>query len=194
VCFHRDTTSRIKAAGMLMNTLNPGTEEMPEDTKWAKFWETSGILPAEVIAGRLRAEGIPAWTWQQGAGAAMGLTYGPLGRGHVMVPEEQLDQARRIMATDFSPEVDDEELWDESDPAGVDFAEDRLSKGALALIALAVSPLGVAAAFIIAKLFGGREEFDLECPDCEITVDLNEEEKTQGWFICPECGRTVLTN
>jgi len=175
-----------------MNTMNPDTEEMPQDTKWAKFWETSGILPAEVIAGRLRAEGIPAWTWQQGAGSAMGLTYGPMGRGHVMVPEDQLDQARRIMATDFSPEDDDEELWDDSDLAGMDSGDDKLSKGALALLAFAVSPLGVAAAFVVAKLFGGREDFNPECPDCEIIVDLDEEEKTQGWFICPECGRTVL--
>jgi len=177
-----------------MSILKPNHGEMPEDTKWAKFWETPGILPAEVIAGRLRAEGIPAWAWQQGAGAAMGLTFGPMGRGHVMVPEEQLDQARRVMATDFSPEVGDEEAWDELDldPADVNSGRDWLSKGAFALIALAVSPLGVAAAFVVAKLFAGREDFDLECPDCEIIVDLDEEEKTQGWFICPECGRTVL--
>ena len=176
-----------------MNTHNSTIEEIPENTKWVKFWETSGILSAKVIAGRLRAEGIPAWTWQQGAGAAMGLTFGPMGRGHVMVPEEQLDQARRIMASDYSPEVGDEELWEESDLADEDKRDDQLSKSALALLAIAVSPLGVAAAFVVAKLFGGREDFDPECPNCEIIVDLDQEEKNQGWFICPVCGRTVLT-
>jgi DNA-directed RNA polymerase subunit RPC12/RpoP len=169
-------------------------DETPEDIKWVKFWETPGSLAAEVIAGRLKAEGIPAWVWQQGAGAAMGLVYGPMGRGHVMVPEEELDHARRVMATDLTPEVSGEEALLEAD---LDSEEDDggggwLSKGVLALLAVAVSPIGVAVVFIVAKLLGGEENFDTECPDCEIIVDLDEEETKQGWFVCPECGRTVL--
>ena len=177
-----------------MSTLIPNSEEMPENIKWVKFWETPGSLPAEVIAGRLRVEGIPCWVWQQGAGAAMGLIYGPMGRGHVMVPEEQLEHARRVMVTDFTPGVSGEEEWLESDldSSDADNGEDWLSKGVLALIAVAVSPIGVAAAFVVAKLLGSKEDFDTVCPDCEIVINLDEEEEIQGWFICPECGRTVL--
>ena len=177
-----------------MSTLIPNNEETPENIKWVKFWETSGSLPAELIAGRLRVEGIPCWVWQQGAGAAMGLIYGPMGRGHVMVPEEQLEHARRVMATDFTAGVGGEDEWLESDldSSNAGNGGDWLSKGVLALIAVAVSPIGVAAALVVAKLVGSKENFDAVCPDCKLVIDLDDEEKTQGWFICPECGRTVL--
>ena len=89
----------------------PETSGGSDETKWVKFWETSGSLSAEVIAGRLRSEGIPAWVWQQGAGAAMGLIYGPMGRGHVMVPEDQLEDARQIMTDDLSDEAAGAEEW-----------------------------------------------------------------------------------
>lgn len=169
-------------------------DEMAEDVKWVKFWETPGILAAEVVAGRLKAEGIPAWVWQQGAGSAMGLTYGPMGRGHVMVPEAELNHARKIMATDLTFDTDDEEgSWEtDLDPEELDRDSGWLSKGILALTALAVSPFGVAVAFVIAKLFGGEDNSATECPDCEIVFELDEEELKQGWFTCPECGRTVL--
>jgi hypothetical protein len=177
-----------------MNSLIPNSDEMPENIKWVKFWETPGRLPAEVIAGRLRVEGIPCWVWQQGAGAALGLTYGPMGRGHVMVPEEQLEHARRVMVTDFTPGISDEEARVESDldSSEADNGGDWLSKGALAFLAVAVSPIGVAAAYVVSKFLGSKEDFDTVCPDCEIVVNLDEEEEIQGWFICPGCGRTVL--
>ena len=176
-----------------MSPMNENSDAMPEDVKWVKFWETPGSLAAEVIAGRLRAEGIPAWVWQQGAGAAMGLTYGPMGRGHVMVPEEELDHARNVMAADLTLEESDQEALSGEDLEAEDEdSGDWLSRGILALTALAVSPLGVAAAFVVAKMFGGQEEYYPECPDCEIVVDLDDDENDQGWFICPECGRTVL--
>jgi hypothetical protein len=178
-----------------MGATMPKSDETLEDIQWAKFWETPGILSAEVIAGRLRAEGIPAWVWQQGAGTAMGLTFGPMGRGHVMVPEEQLETARRIMALDLTHEDDggegfwqDQDIEDENDRDG----DGWLSKAVFALTALAVSPLGVAVAFVVAKLFAGQEDEGPICPDCETMVDLDETEIIQGWFICPECERTVL--
>jgi hypothetical protein len=177
-----------------VNTLIPNSDETPENIKWVKFWETPGVLPAEVIAGRLRVEGIPCWVWQQGAGTAMGLTYGPMGRGYVMVPEEQLEQARRVMVTDFAPGANgvEESLESGLDTSDADNGGDWLSKGVLALIAVVVSPVGVAAAYVVSKFLGSMENFDPVCPDCEIVVDLDEEEEIQGWFICPECERTVF--
>jgi hypothetical protein len=169
------------------------SDELPEnDVEWVKFWETPGSLAAEVIAGRLRADGIPAWVWQQGAGAAMGLTYGPLGRGHVMVPREELEHARKLMADGLVPaESNDDAPAEDLDPE--DESEDGwFSKAILALTALAVSPLGVAAAFVVAKLFAGQADEPPQCPDCELYVDLDDDERSQGWFICPDCGRTVL--
>ena len=124
----------------------------------------------------------------------MGLTYGPMGRGHVMVPEEQLEHARRVMVSDFTAGVSGEDEWLESDldSSDADNGGDWLSKGVLALIAVAVSPIGVAAAYVVAKLVESKEDFDTVCPDCELVINLDDEENIQGWFICPECGRTVL--
>lgn len=75
--------------------------------KWETVAKTGGITPAEIIAGRLRAEGIPARAWQEGAGEALGLFVGLLGTGHVVVPEEFAEQARAILAED--------EAWDDAD-------------------------------------------------------------------------------
>ncbi len=142
-----------------MTKSKPKMSDGSEAIKWVKFWETSGSLSAEVIAGRLRSEGIPAWVWQQGAGAAMGLIYGPMGRGHVMVPEEQLERARQIMADDLSDIAAGEEARPDRDSEMLETDDDGwLAKGILALTALAISPLGVIAAFVVAKLFGEDED------------------------------------
>jgi hypothetical protein len=161
--------------------------------KWVKLLETPGTLSAEVIAGRLKSEGIPAWVWQQGAGRAMGLTYGPMGRGHVMVPEELLEEAERILDTEVAPDSAAEETWPESDSdsSEADDGREWLSKGVLALTALAISPLGVAAAWLVTKLAGQDDRFSAPCPDCRIWADLNEQEEAQGWFICPNCDRKI---
>lgn len=67
------------------------------EVKWEVVTTTAGLAPAEIIVGRLRAEGIPARAWQEGAGQAFGLTVGLLGDGYVVVPESYLDQARAIL-------------------------------------------------------------------------------------------------
>lgn len=171
--------------------MDPSPKYASEDIEWVKFWETPGSLSAELIAGRLRSEGIPAWVWQQGAGAALGLTYGPMGRGHVMVPEEDLEAARMIMAEDLSAVAPERDDWSEEDEVS-SAGEGWLAKSLLALLAFAVSPLGVAAAFVVARLFGSEINDGPVCPDCGMVVDLNVREEEQGWFVCPDCGRTVV--
>jgi hypothetical protein len=66
--------------------------------KWEVVTETPGLAPAEIIAQRLRSEGIPARAWQEGAGRAFGLTVGLLGSGYVIVPASYVDQAKAILA------------------------------------------------------------------------------------------------
>lgn len=72
----------------------------PREVRWEVVEKTSGITVAELIAGRLQAEGIPARAWQEGAGEALGLMVGLLGTAHVVVPEEFAEQARAILAAD----------------------------------------------------------------------------------------------
>ncbi len=80
--------------------------------KWKVVTKTSGLAPAEIIAQRLRSEGIPARAWQEGAGRAFGLTVGLLGNGYVIVPESYLEQAEAILA---ESEEDDYPLVDEDE-------------------------------------------------------------------------------
>jgi hypothetical protein len=169
-------------------------EAPTENVQWVKIMETPGTLSAEVIAGRLKSEGIPAWVWQQGAGRAMGLTYGPMGRGHVMVPEEYQQEAEHILEAEVAPDFDADEAGPESDTnsSEMDDGSEWLSKGLLALTALAISPVGVAAAWLVTKLFGDDDRISVQCPNCEIGVDLDEQEVAQGWFICPECNQKIF--
>ncbi len=30
---------------------------------------------------------------------------------------------------------------------------------------------------------------EVECPYCGVTLELDEKELEQGWFICPECDK-----
>ena len=78
--------------------------------RWVTVAQTYGITQAMIIVGRLRAEGIPARAWQEGAGQATGLIVGKLGTGHVVVPELFEDQAREILADTL-----DDDIWDEEE-------------------------------------------------------------------------------
>lgn len=79
------------------------------EIKWKVVTETAGLATAEVIVGRLLAEGIPARAWQEGAGQALGLTIGLLGTGHVIVPEDYLSEAKQILESTEDSIIDDED-------------------------------------------------------------------------------------
>jgi hypothetical protein len=94
-----------------------GTPGDRREFKWQVVAQAPGITPATIIAGRLKAEGLPVRVWQEGAGQALGLTVGLLGTGHVAVPEEFVDRALEILEyeedpVDWDDEFDDEELID----------------------------------------------------------------------------------
>lgn len=84
------------------------TPDGAQEVRWTVVETTPGITVAEIIAGRLQSEGIPARAWQEGAGEALGLIVGLLGTGHVVVPEEYAEQARAILAADQTV-LDEEE-------------------------------------------------------------------------------------
>ena len=93
-------------------TTTPGGDK---ETKWKVVATTAGLAPAEIIAQRLQAEGIPARAWQEGAGQAFGLTVGLLGNGYVVVPEPYLEEAKEILASS--------EEWDEEVDYGIEDEE-----------------------------------------------------------------------
>lgn len=91
----------------LPNNDSAGSGE-PQEIQWVVVEKTSGITVAEIIAGRLQSEGIPARAWQEGAGEALGLIVGLLGTGHVVVPEEFADRARAILDADAAAMEEEE--------------------------------------------------------------------------------------
>jgi hypothetical protein len=67
---------------------------MPE---WVELTEMSGELVADNLRGLLEAQGIPVLLNQEGAGRALGLSVGPLGLTQVLIPQEYLAEARKVL-------------------------------------------------------------------------------------------------
>lgn len=90
--------------------MNDTTTGDPQEIRWEVVARTPGITVAEIIAGRLQSEGIPARAWQEGAGEALGLIVGLLGTGHVVVPAEYAERALAILEADEAAmELEEEE-------------------------------------------------------------------------------------
>ncbi|MCA9961993.1 MAG: hypothetical protein KC443_23310 [Anaerolineales bacterium] len=90
------------------------------EARWEIVSKTSGLMPAQIQAGRLQAEGILARAWQEAAGQALGLMVGLLGTGYVAVPAEFVARAQAILAEPVAMFEQDEEL----DRDGGDFEEE----------------------------------------------------------------------
>jgi hypothetical protein len=73
-------------------------------------WEAANRLEAEIVAGRLQSEGIPAFIRGEALGPIYGLTTGGLAASVVLVPAPLAEKALDILYTD-SEWVE----WDESD-------------------------------------------------------------------------------
>lgn len=90
----------------------PEADRTPGENReisWVSVATSPGITVAEIIAGRLQSEGIPARAWQEGAGEALGLIVGLLGTGHVVVPAEYAAEARAILEADEADMIEEEE-------------------------------------------------------------------------------------
>ena len=85
-----------------------------KEIQWEEVATTAGIAQAQIIAGRLQSEGIPARAWQESIGQTTGLIIGSLGRGHVLVPVEYVEQALDILDdVDESIVEEEDDRWQE---------------------------------------------------------------------------------
>ncbi len=75
----------------------PAARRGGEPIRWEVVAEMPGLLPAQIVAGRLQAEGIPTRAWQESVGQLIGAVVGPLGTGYVAVPAEYVDRALAIL-------------------------------------------------------------------------------------------------
>ncbi len=69
---------------------------------WTMVCKASGLTQAEIIAGRLRTEGIETRLEYESIGKVYGLTLDGLGEVKVMVPEACAEKARQVLAQDYS--------------------------------------------------------------------------------------------
>ncbi|MGD8586536.1 MAG: hypothetical protein PVJ75_14390 [Chloroflexota bacterium] len=165
----------------------PDFADQQSDADWVQLKTATGPEEAALEVAFLRANGVEAFTWQEGAGHAYGLTVGLLGASHIMVKEDQLELARSIIESqaEASPEADQ--------PTDDTFSE--TSKAMMGLTAIALNPLGAGMAIGASQLLGRHhadEQANLvDCPQCGTPLELSDEEVAQGHFICPECGGLI---
>ncbi len=71
-------------------------------------WEAANRMEAEIVAGRLHSEGIPAIIRGEALGTIYGLTTGSLAAATVLVPAPLAEKAVALLASSVE--------WDESEP------------------------------------------------------------------------------
>lgn len=79
-------------------TLARGGQRPPPEP--VVVYRAANQFEAEVVAGRLKAAGIPAWLRSESLGHTYGLTIGPLAEVDILVPAALAEQARALLADD----------------------------------------------------------------------------------------------
>ena len=79
-------------------------------------YRASGMLPAEVIKGRLESAGIPVLLDYESLGRVIGITVDGLGEVRVLVPDALAEDARQLLAAGEDTEADTEQEYDVSAP------------------------------------------------------------------------------
>lgn len=80
--------------------------------KWEVAATEPGWWKADIVKGKLEAEGIPVELRYEAVGKVYGLTVDGLGAVEILVPRESLEKAREVLSQSFG----DEELpWDEKE-------------------------------------------------------------------------------
>ncbi|MDD5167342.1 MAG: DUF2007 domain-containing protein [Syntrophales bacterium] len=72
-----------------------------DEKPWKEIRSVSGMTHAKLITGRLAAEGIATRLKYEAAGVIYAITVDGLGEVRILVPEEEWDRAREILAEQF---------------------------------------------------------------------------------------------
>ena len=86
---------------------------MMSEHTWVSVLTVQGELQAEVVRGLLEAQGIPVNLSQEGVARAYGLGVGPLSEVDVMVPDNFVNDAQKVIERYQAGEF--EELGDQLD-------------------------------------------------------------------------------
>ncbi len=96
---------------------NDAANALDQPVNWIAVAVVQGMIQGEILVGRLRASGIPAWLSYESAGAAIGLTVGLLGRIEVMVPTDRHDEATELLFGTHNAPGSDEDILEDEDAA-----------------------------------------------------------------------------
>lgn len=89
---------------------------MPE-SNWVVVETVAGDLQAEVLRGLLEAQGVPAILSQEGAGHSLfPVTVGKFGEVQILVPTDQLEEARSILEDYSSGKFSSTDTAEEDNP------------------------------------------------------------------------------
>ncbi len=75
-----------------------------DEENWQVVSATSGVIKAKIIEGRLVAEGIPVRLQYEPIGEIYAITVDGLGEVQILVPEQWLDHARRVLEKEYREE------------------------------------------------------------------------------------------
>jgi hypothetical protein len=67
------------------------------EPNWVQISSVQAEVQAELLRGLLEAQEIPVLLSREGAGRALGLSVGPLGEVHILVPDQFQAKARKII-------------------------------------------------------------------------------------------------
>ncbi len=85
-----------------------------EEHNWQVVCMVSGLIKARIVEGRLQAEGIPVRLQYEPIGEIYAITVDGLGEVQVLVPDQWMEHARRVLAKEYCEEELD---WQEEPQA-----------------------------------------------------------------------------
>jgi hypothetical protein len=77
-------------------------EQQVDEPRLVRVFVAQGMLPAQVVKGRLEAAGIPVLLKYESVGLIFGLTFDGLGSVDVLVPEQFSGDAVSLLSEDVS--------------------------------------------------------------------------------------------
>ena len=83
------------------------------EKNWRTVFKAQGMHEAAIVNGRLETEGIPVRLRYESAGPIYAITVDGLGEVQIMVPDDQFEEARRVLMNIYR----DEEIPWKGEPA-----------------------------------------------------------------------------
>ncbi len=74
--------------------------------QWIALYITNNLQEAHVLAGKLKANEIPALIHQEAGATALGITLGNLGEVKILVMPADYERAERILFTDSNEQIE----------------------------------------------------------------------------------------